>query len=206
MALVKASEQSPHIGTEPDSRDLGSLLVDLVAAEPSVRRSAARRLVVYPEAAMAVCDRLEGEGSPSVRAMLFTALIHQKSPAVAGRLVSFLRSEDVPLRNAAIEALQDMSDAVVPHIQGLLSDGDSDVRIFAVNILGALRHTQAPEWLAGVVRTDPHVNVCAAAVDALAEIGGLDVLVDLEALRHRFQGDVFMKFAIDAAMGRIRGQ
>ena len=206
MALVKASGQIPLTRIAPESRDLASLLADLVAAESSVRRAAARGLAAYPEAAMAACDRLEVEGSPSVQAVLFTTLIHLQSPAVAGRLAALLRSEDAPLRNAAIEALQEMPDAVAPHFQALLSDGDSDVRIFAVNILGALRHAQAPEWLAGVVRTDPHVNVCAAAVDALAEIGGPEALEDLDALRHRFQGNTFMEFAIDAAMRRIGGQ
>jgi len=206
LALVKASGQSPLTRTAPESRDLATLLADLTGEEPSVRRAAARGLAAYPEAAMAACDRLEVEGSPSVQAVLFTTLIHLQSPAVAGRLAALLRSEDAPLRNAAIEALQEMPDAVAPHFKNLLSDGDSDVRIFAVNILGALRHAQAPEWLAGVVRADQHVNVCAAAVDALAEIGGPEALEDLDALRHRFHGNTFMEFAIDAAIRRIEGQ
>jgi hypothetical protein len=90
-------------------------------------------------------------------------------------------------------------------LQELLADDDSDVRIFAVNILAALRHTNAPAWLAEVVRSDPHVNVCAAAVDGLAEVGGPEALADLEDLRDRFSGNAFMEFAIDAAMRRIRG-
>lgn len=206
MALVNANERIPLRRTAPEATDLATLLADLTGAEPSVRRAAARGLAAYPEAAMAACDRLEVEASPSVQAVLFTTLIHLQSPEVAGRLAALLRSDDAPLRNAAIEALQEMPDAVAPHFQNLLSDGDSDVRIFAVNILGALRHAQAAEWLAGVVRTDQHVNVCAAAVDALAEIGGPEAVEDLEALRRRFQGNAFMEFAIDAALRRIRGQ
>ncbi|PKU26681.1 PBS lyase [Telmatospirillum siberiense] len=181
------------------------MLADLSAAEPSVRRAAARDLAPHPEAAMALCDRLEVEASPSVRAVLLTSLIHLQSPTVAMRLASLLRSDDVPLRNAAIEALQEMPDAVAPHLRDLLADEDSDVRIFAVNILGALRHGQAPQWLTDVVRSDPHINVCAAAVDGLAEIGGPETLIDLEALRRRYEGNPFMEFAIDAAMRRIRG-
>jgi hypothetical protein len=56
-----------------------------------------------------------------------------------------------------------------------------------------------------VIRTDAHVNVCAAAVDGLTEVGGPDVLPDLEDLRHRFAGNAFMEFATDAAMRRIQG-
>lgn len=206
MALVKASGQTVLPQAAPEPRDLASLLADLVAAEPSVRRAAARGLTAYPEAAMAACDRLEVETSPSVLAVLFNTLIHLQSPAVAGRLAALLRSEDASLRNAAIEALQEMPDAVAPHFQELLSDKDSDVRIFAVNILGALRHARATEWLAGVVRNDQHVNVCAAAVDGLAEVGGQDAVKDLEDLRRRFQGNTFMEFAIDAAIRRIEGE
>ncbi|MDR3517431.1 MAG: HEAT repeat domain-containing protein [Azospirillaceae bacterium] len=206
MALVKSSRQNMLTTAETPVRDLAALLDDLSAAEPSVRRAAARDLAAHPEAAMPACDRLEIEASPSVRAVLLTTLIHLQSPAVAVRLAAHLRSEDVPLRNAAIEALQEMPDAIAPHLQDLLADEDSDVRIFAVNILGALRHAQAPEWLAEVVRSDPHINVCAAAVDALAEIGSLETLIDLENLRRRYDGNAFMEFAIDAAMRRIEGQ
>jgi HEAT repeat protein len=205
MALVKPRGQNTLATVEP-ARDLALLLTDLSAGESSVRRAAARNLGVHPEAAMALCDRLEVENSPSVREVLLTTLIHVQSPAVAVRLASHLRSEDAPLRNAAIEALQEMPDAVATHLQDLLADADSDVRIFAVNILAALRHARAPHWLAEVVRSDPHINVCAAAVDGLAEVGGPEVLADLDDLRRRFDGNAFMAFAIDAATRRIRGQ
>jgi HEAT repeat protein len=205
MALVKADRQAPLPLSESPPRDLAAALSDLGSPEPSVRRTAIRDLAACPEAAMDLCDLLEREVSPSVRAVLFSTLIHLQSSAVAGRLAELLRSDDVPLRNAAIEALQEMPDAVAPHLQRLLSDDDSDVRIFAVNILAVLRHVQAPEWLASVVRADAHINVCAAAVDGLAEVGGPEALGDLADLRQRFAGNAFMAFAIDAAMRRIRG-
>lgn len=204
MALVKAG--FPPSDQEPAVPDLTMLLADLGATEAAMRRAAARGLAAYPEAALPLCDRLEVETSPSVRALLFTSLIHLQSPAVAERLTAFLRSDDAPLRNAAIEALQEMPDSVAPHLERLLADEDSDVRIFAVNILATLCHVRAPQWLASVVRSDPHVNVCAAALDGLAEIGGPEVLDDLEELRGRFADTPFMEFAIDAAMQRIRGR
>jgi len=205
MALVKARGQKTLVLAEP-ARDLATLLADLSADESSVRRAAARGLTAHPEAAMDLCDRLEVEVSPSVRAAILTTLVHLQSPEVAVRLASHLRSDDASLRNAAIEALQEMPDAIAVHLQDLLADDDSDVRIFAVNILAALRHVRAPQWLAEVIRSDPHINVCAAAVDGLAEVGGPEVLSDLEALRIRFEGNAFMAFAIDAVICRIRGQ
>jgi HEAT repeat protein len=206
MALVNSSRSTTPSLPEAKIRDLAGLLADLAAEQPSVRRAAVRGLANHPEAVEDLCDRLGVEASPSVRAVLFTTLIQHQSPAVAARLAEFLRSDDVPLRNAAIEALQEMPDAVAPHFEKLLADDDSDVRIFAVNILATLRHAKTSEWLVDVIRSDPHINVCAAAVDGLTEVGGPEALQDLEDLRRRFAGNAFMEFAIDAAMRRIQGQ
>jgi len=54
-----------------------------------------------------------------------------------------------------------------------------------------------------VVRFDPHINVCAAAVDGLAEVGGPEAVADLQDLRGRYAGNAFMEFAIDTAIRRI---
>ncbi len=206
MALVKSSRDGASPPPQAETPDLATLLADLAAEQSAVRRAAVRALADYPEAALDLCDRLGAEASPSVRAVLFSTLIRLKSPDVAARLTELLRSQDVPLRNAAIEALQEMPDAVAPHFEQLLADEDSDVRIFTVNILAALRHPRASEWLIDVMRSDPHINVCAAAVDGLTEVGGLEALPDLEDLRDRFAGNAFMEFAIDTAMRRVRGE
>src|ERR1019366_773410 len=132
-------------------------------------------------------------------------LIVNKSPAVVTGLLPFLGSEDANLRNGAIEALQHMPDEVAPHVVSMLADEDSDVRIVAVNVLAALPHPMVPEWLLQVVLHDPHVNVCAAAQDALVEAGEPDVIPALEALADRFPGVAFIQFAVDAAIRRIRG-
>ena len=134
-----------------------------------------------------------------------TRLILLGTPEVAARLTDHLHSDDAQLRNAAIEALQEMPQAVVPLLERLLADEDSDVRIFAVNILAALRHDQAPERLALVIRGDPHVNVCVAALDGLVEVGGIKMISDIEDLGARFAENAFMRFAVDTAIRRIRG-
>ena len=117
-----------------------------------------------------------------------------------------LGSEDANLRNGAIEALQQMPDEVAPHVEAMLADPDSDVRIFAVDVLSALPHPMVPEWLRRVVTLDPHVNVCAAALDALAEAGQPEVIPALEELADRFSDVAFIQFAVDAAIRRIRGR
>jgi len=206
MALLKASLLVPP-GAEDDRRtaDLSTLIASLAGPEPAERRGAARALSCHPEAAMALCDRLEIETSPSVRAVLLTGLIRLESPEVVARLLVHLRSEDAALRNATIEALQEMHGTLTSHLRTLLDDPDSDVRIFAVNILGALRDPEAPGLLSAVLRGEPHVNVCAAAVDALAEIGSPEAIDGLEEVGRRFAGEPFMTFAVETAIRRIRG-
>jgi HEAT repeat protein len=153
-----------------------------------------------------MCVHLANEPNLSVRSIILTGLIANKSPAVVAGLLPLLRSEDTNLRNGAIEALQQMPDEVAPSVDAMLADPDSDVRIFVVNVLAALPHPMVPEWLHRVVSLDPHVNVCAAALDALAEVGEPDTIPALQALAERFSDVAFIKFAVDAASRRIRGR
>lgn len=212
MALVR--HKKPDEGDQANSlhRDHDILAAELWSDVPSVRRAAVRELAapgrtapgITPGIARLLCNRLDVETSPSVRSVIVTSLISIGTPEVAARLTDHLHSDDAQLRNAAIEALQEMPDAVVPLLERLLDDEDSDVRIFAVNILAVLQHRQAPEWLARVIRTDPHVNVCTAALDGLVEVGAAGMISDIELLAARFPDSAFVRFAADTAIRRIR--
>jgi HEAT repeat protein len=209
MPLVRSSRPDPDAAANVADRGYEVLVAELWDAESRIRRAAVRDLGALPaggpDPAMALCDRLDVETSPSVRSVIMTLLIQLGTPKIAARLSEHLHSEDARLRNAAIEALQEMPQAVGPLLDRLLADEDSDVRIFAVNILATLQHDRAPEWLALVVRTDPHVNVCVAALDGLVEVGGVETISDIEELGARFAENAFVRFAVDAAIRRIRG-
>ncbi len=183
--------------------DSRTLVTGLYAAAPSQRRQAARSLAAHPQAAADLCARLGAEPAASVRSVILTSLIAMPSDTVVRFLLPYLRSEDAALRNAVIETLQRMPEMLGPHIRSLLEDNDSDVRIFAVNVLAALAHAQAPRWLEVVLRCDPHVNVCAAAVDGLAEMGDRASRPALAALPARFPDEPFIAFAVQAALARI---
>src|SRR5258708_33057352 len=60
------------------------------------------------------------------------------------------------------------------HIEGLLRDPDSDVRIFAVELTRKMPAEQATALLCRMLDREEHPNVCAAAVDVLAEIGSAE--------------------------------
>jgi HEAT repeat protein len=86
---------------------------------------------------------------------------------------------------------------------GLLADTSTDVRIFAVNILESLRHPEVESWLIAVIERDPHLNVCATAVDLLGEVGTEAAREPLERLKARYAGEPYIQFASDLALKRI---
>jgi HEAT repeat protein len=208
MVLVRrATAPAPAAESRDDAaRGQDQWVAELASADASLRRRAARALSAMPEAAPVVCAHLVGERSLSVRSVIFSGLIANRSPAVVAGLLPLLGSEDANLRNGAIEALQQMPNEFASSVDAMLADPDSDVRIFVVDVLAALPHPMVPEWLHRVVALDPHVNVCAAALDALAEVGEPDTIPALQALAERFSDVAFIKFAVDAASRRIRGR
>jgi HEAT repeat protein len=208
MALVKrAAGPVATLASRDDvSPDQEQWIAGLMSADASTRRRAARALAELPNAVPVLCAHLANERNLSVRSIILTGLIINKSPAVVAGLLPLLGGEDANLRNGAIEALQQMPDEVAPHVESMLAAPDSDVRIFAINVLAALPHPMVPEWLRRVVMRDSHVNVCAEALDALAEVGEPDVIPALEALADRFSDVAFIRFAVDAAVRRIRGR
>lgn len=171
--------------------------------DPDRRCEAAHHLAGQPGHCDALGRRLKIEPLERVQQALFTALTRLATPASAGVLLPLLRSESAPLRNGAIEALASMPAATGAHVGPLLHDADPDVRIFTVNLLGDLRHPQVTPWLLDVLQQDTAVNVVAAAVEVMAEIGQPEHVEALRAAAARFATDPFMAFAIGMAIERI---
>ncbi|NJL08091.1 MAG: HEAT repeat domain-containing protein [Methylacidiphilales bacterium] len=201
MGLTRSKQAEEH-GTVAAGR--GQLLADLESADPAARRNAARLLAGHCDSVDALAARLRVESEPSVVETLLTAIGRTDGPRAVSTLVDLLRDEDAVRRNGAIETLQEMDpEAVLQETTGLLDDPDSDVRIFALGVLQRLRHPAAGRLARHVIATDAHVNVCAAAVEVLAEIGTPDMVADLEAVAGRFRAEPFMAFAVTAAIKRI---
>jgi HEAT repeat protein len=204
MALMKRSPQLPTERSERQAaRDCASLTQQLQAASAEARRWAARDLADCPDSAAALVQRLGSESDQAVREVIFTTLTRLGDPVAVAGLVECMRSEDAALRNEAIEAMKQLPEAVAPIMQALLTDTDSDLRILSVNILESLRHPDVEKWLIEVIARDPHVNVCATAVDLLGEVGSSDALEPLRRLKARFADEPYMQFAADLAIKRI---
>jgi HEAT repeat protein len=206
MGLVKR-RSGADAGAERAARPRGmeECLGELAAPDADRRRAAARELAGFPGAAAPLCRHLGAEPDATVREAALTSLILINSDEVAGGLVPYFSSEDAALRNGAVEALQQMPEVAGPYVRSLLHDADSDVRIFAVDVLQALCHKEAPRWLCEALEAETHINVCATAVDRLAEIGTPDMIPALRAVARRFKDEPFMGFAVETAISRIEG-
>jgi HEAT repeat protein len=176
----------------------------LVQSGAEARRWAARDLTTCPDSAALLVQRLLLEPDASVREVILTSLTRLGEASSVQGLVQCMRSEDAALRNQAIEAMKQMPQVVAPIMHDLLRDPDSDMRIFAVNILESLRHPEVEKWLIDVIERDAHVNVCATAVDLLGEVGSASAVAPLQRLKMRFQGETYIQFAADLALRRIQ--
>lgn len=209
---LKKSAPAPLHAVQPrhPARDLAGLLAQLADADAAARRWAARDLAEADAAdraaaAPALCAQLAREADASVREALFTSLARLGGEPVVAGVLPLLRSEEPALRNGAIELLAQLPDASAPHVQALLTDADADVRIFAVNLLGALPHPSVPQWIAQVLARETEPNVVGAALEVAAEVANADTLPALRALAARFPADPFIGFAAALAVERIAG-
>jgi HEAT repeat protein len=184
-------------------RDFTGLVEELNSDNVTARRWAVRDLTDLPDSSVPLVARLAFEDNLSVRTAILNALAHLCDDEAIAGLVHCLRSEDAALRNEAIEVLKEVPNEIEPIIHTLLNDSDSDVRIFAVNILESLRHKNVEKWLINVIEKDAHLNVCATAVDLLSEIGSEIALPALKQLKIRFEDEPYICFSVDLALKRI---
>lgn len=204
MGLKRASD-TPTLPSRPAplERKLDDWLDDLNTGDATARRLAASALAEYPAACRALCAQLDRESDDSVRVALFNSVVMIGGEEAIAGLMPLLRSEDPTLRNAAIEAMSELPDAVAPAIDRLLQDADADVRIFTVNILGLIKHPRVEDWLIAVLLHDSDVNTVGTAIDALAEVGTAAALPALEAAAQRFAAHPFIGFSAEVVRERI---
>lgn len=203
MALIRAHTASAAPDNRQTAAERLTLLQGLEAGDSATRRTAARELVSFSDVGVALVDRLRREQDPSVRDVILTTVTRLGDPTAIAGLIECLRSEDAALRNGAIEAMQSLPEAVAPMMHQLLADADPDVRIFAVNVLALLRHPQVETWLIDLIEHDPHVNVCAAAVDVLSDVGTRAASSALLQLGKRFPDEPYVQFAVALTLGRV---
>jgi HEAT repeat protein len=201
MPFVKRSPAAPVADNKPDS--LASHIASLDGPDGESRWRAARALGGQAEAVPALAAALAREQVPRVREAIMTALMRVGDEASVVTLLPYLRSQDAAQRGAAIEALQALPEALAPFIPRLFADGDSDVRILAAELARNLPAQEATRALCVLIQNEQHPNVCAAAIEVLAEVGTADAVPALKACAERFAGTPFVPFAASITIARI---
>ena len=198
MPLIR----KPHAGTvaTPAIQDLRAALL---ASSADERWSAARQLAGQPGHVALLAEALAREGDPRVREALFTALARDGSDEAVAAILPFIRSSEAALRTGALDALATLPGAIAVHIEQLLADDDADVRLLSCDLVRRLPTADAALHLTRLLARETAVNVCAAAVEVLSEVGDTRALPALHACAARFVDDSFLVFAIELAVRRI---
>jgi len=200
MALVRANAPELRIERSEDAVSLRLLLAD---GDADARRHAAHALCRMPDTAGCLAGRLDIEPDDRVREAIFASLVAIGGEPVADLVAPLIRHENAAVRGGAIEALKLLDDDAVAALDDLLEDPDSDVRVLAIEVTRSWPPALAAPRLRRIIETDPHVNVCGAAVDVATEVGTEMLLDGLARLRERFAHEAFLVFAADIAILRI---
>jgi HEAT repeat protein len=205
MPLIrKDAPGSPGVGRA--DAQAGDPRIRLVEGNVDERYAAARQLASMPDGVEALGAALALERDARVREAIFTGLARADNARSVAIMLPHLRSNDAGIRTGALDALRMMPAALRPHFDALLHDGDADIRLFACDLLREQPGDDVAALLSRVLDVETHVNVCAAAVDVLAETGNRQSVPALERCSRRFPDESFLQFAIKVAVARIGAQ
>jgi hypothetical protein len=186
--------------------DIAKLAASLVEGGEDERWAAARSAGEIPDGLSMLAAALSRETNPRVREAILTSLARIHTPESAAVVLPYLGSDDASLRAGALDALRAMPAATAPHISRVMKDRDADVRLLACELARNQPSGDASRLLGDLLATESQANVCAAAVEVLAEVGGPEQLPLLAQCAARFPDDPFLVFAVQVASERIGSQ
>lgn len=198
MPLVRKPQRSSHSSKEP-STELGSL----TSVDADERWAAARAATDVEGTIDTLATALRTESDARVREAIFSSLARFDSRESAEALLSALRSDDAMLRSGALDAMRVMTQGLVDLLPAMLADDDVDVRILSCELARGLPNSQGASLLYPLLDRETDVNVCAAAIDVITEIGGPDAVAPLTRCAKRFENSPFLIFAATIAVDRI---
>lgn len=202
MPLIRKNAAS----TPPPPADPAAVLDALVRGNGDERWTAARACAHVRGGAEALAAALRTETDARVREAMFTSLATIASPASIEAMIAALRTDDANLRSGALDALCSVPQLAADYLPALLQDDDSDVRVLCCEIARGLPGDVATPLLCSLLSRETEANVCAAAVDVLAETGNSQALPALDQCAARFPDIPFLVFAIRVARDRVLAQ
>ncbi len=152
------------------------------------------------EAVRCLAGALKREQSPLVREAITGALLGCEPRAVAEEMAALLKSGEASAVSAAMEVLSACcSEDSLEVLERLLRDENRDVRVSVVHTLGKSNCASGADLFRRVISEDEDVNVVAAAVEYLGEVGEERDAELLRAAAERFK-DPFLSFTVRRAL------
>ena len=184
-----------------DGRDL--LITQLASLDSAIRRYAAEDLgdLHDAQAVPALVDAVR-DPEVAVREAAVNALVVIGGKAVPEQVAPLLETEDVALRNYAIEVLERVGPESIDVLVAACNSTSPDVRKSALDILGKVARGCAGKCLEAVAAhlCDANPNVAGSAAEALGHIG------DSRAtpyLAEHLGGPPWMQLCVFSALSQI---
>jgi len=175
------------------------------SADPDARQKAAFLVAQSAdERDLPLTFELLGDKDWRVRKTIVDGLVRDARPVIVdGLLNSLTDAENAGKRNSATEALMRIgTPAIEPIVSRLREEGDVDVRLSLVNLLGDLRSPAGFDILLDVLQRDRDINVASSVVSSLGKYRDASALPHLmRMLRER--EDLWLKFHVIEAVGEI---
>ncbi len=194
MPLIRQGQPS----VEPPSTDP---VAALDSQEADVRWRAVRDVSRMPNGTALLADVLARESDGRVREAIFTSL--SRTPEGVAVILPYVRSEEAAVRTGALDALRASLEKADDLLAGYLSDPDPDVRLLICDVVRGLPSLAATRLMIELLDREDAVNVCAAAIEVLAEVGEPSALPALDRCARRFGGEAFLVFSARIAAQRI---
>src|SRR5258705_12841627 len=142
------------------------------SADPDARQKAAF-LVAHSasERNLPLMFELLGDKDWRVRKTIVDGLVRDARPEIIGGLIDALADpENAGKRNSATEALIRIGDsAIEPIVSRLRAEGDIDVRLSLVNLIGDLRSREGFDILVELLEGEGDINVASSIVSSLGK-------------------------------------
>ena len=120
---------------------------------------------------------------------------------VIENLLPILQSEEVAVRNVAMDILREIGVDSIESMRPYLKGEDADIRIFITDILGHCASHKSADLLAEALLRDPEVNVRYQAAVSLGDLAYPESVAPLSRAMH---DEEWVQFAVVEALAKIK--
>ncbi len=207
MALIK-KHQKQIVDDLPEFATLNEAIEYFQESDDSAKQDyAIEEIGKFPDGGSFLVSLIDHEEVEKNISTKVASVVSNMDPddAPVEEIMELLKLNNAYVRNLGISILRNFGTAIKYYIVKFLIGDDRDLRIFAINVLGDVDFAESREMLVELLEKEKDINVAMTAVDYMGEIGEMEDIPLLKALKTRFEDDVYAQFAVDGAIKMIEG-